>query len=128
MAGRTVIPIQQGVRSTAYLIGTPAAPLLGGTVIDQANGMYVAPKKYSRVVLLVYNSKAGNIQTTIKAGVYPPAEAAGEGDLVTAAIPTLSLVLFTGFNGSRFFQPLNQLFFDTDAGATGVVWCYELAA
>ena len=125
---RSLIPIQQGVRDTVYLIGTLGAPLLGGTAIDQANGMYVAPKKYSRMIILVYNSKAGPIQTTIKAGVYPPAEAAGQGDLVTAAIPTVSFVLFTGFNGSRFFQTLGQLFFDTDAGATGLVWCYELAA
>jgi len=125
---RTIIPVQAGVRSTPYLIGTPAAPLLGGTAIDQPNGHYIAPKKFSRLVILVYNSKAGPIQTTIKAGIYPPAEDTGRGDLVTAGIPTLSLVLFTGFNSSRFFQTFNQLFFDTDAGATGVVWCYELVA
>ena len=124
---RTVIAIQGGARDTAYLIGTLAFPLLGGTAIDQANGMYVAPKHEERLVILVYNSKAGPINLTIAAGINPPSYDAWRGSL-TAAIPTVSFALIAGLNSARHIQAYGQVYLDFDAGASGTVWCYELAA
>jgi len=125
---RTVIPIQLSARDTPYLIGTVAAPLLGGTAIDAVNGHYVQSQGHEdRVVILVYNSKAGTITLTIAAGINPPAVDAWRGP-VTAAIPTLSFALVPGLNETRHYQTAGQIYIDFDAGATGTIWAYRLAA
>jgi hypothetical protein len=125
---RTAIPIVRQARDTLATGGTLAAPLGGGIAIDQANGMKVSPKDAAKLVLIVYNSKAGNIQTTIKAGAYPPAEAAGQGDLVVPAQATVTFYMLSGLNGERFLQANGDVFIDWDAGATGVVWALECPA
>jgi hypothetical protein len=124
---RTVIPLNAGARDTLINLGTIAASLLG-VAIDQANGHIVTPKKLHRLAILIYNSKVSAIQVTIAAGIYPPAENAGQGALVAAGIPTVALSLLTGFTGARFAQAGGSLFLDTDAGATGYIWAVELPA
>ena len=130
MAIRTVIPIQRVPRSTVALIGTLAAPLLGGTAIDQANGMYVETKHFNRLVLLIYNSKAGPIVVTIAPGQNPPAFEAARGAL-TATLQTVNFALITGLDSTRFLQlyaGMAVAYLDFDAGASGTLWAYELAA
>src|SRR5438105_273781 len=99
---RTAIPIVRQARNALSTGGTLAAPLGGGIAIDQANGMKVSAKDIGKLVLIVYNSKAGNIQTTIAKGVYPPAEDSGLGDLVVAGQATVTFYMLTGLDGSRF--------------------------
>lgn len=125
---RTVLPIQVGARETITPLGTLAAPLGGGTAIDQVNGMVVTPKRSHRLVLFIYNSAAGAHVYTIRAGIYPPAESMGQGDLVSASIPTVAFAIVTGLSGARFLQAGGAINIDFDAGTTGTIWAYEQPA
>jgi len=111
--------------------GTLAAPAVtaGGIAIDQVNGMNILPvKRFHKLVIAIYNSKAGNIVTTIRKGIYPPAEDAGLGDLVLAGQVTVTFNFIAGLDGSRFMQNDGSVNIDWDAGATGVIWAFEAPA
>lgn len=124
---RTIVPAIKVGRDALTTLGTIAVPAGSVTPIDQANGNYVKPKRSHKLVLLVYNSKAGATLLTIRAGAYPPAEEAGVGDLALS-LPTVSFVLITGLSGARFLQKDGTINIDTDAGATGSIWAYEMPA
>jgi hypothetical protein len=125
---RTAVPVTKLGRGTFGLGGTLAAPAGGGVAIDQANGMKVSPKRLHKLALVIYNSKAGTIVTTVRKGVYPPAEDSGVGDLASAAQATVTFNFLTGLDGSRYAQANGDVNLDWDAGATGVVWAYEMPA
>lgn len=121
---RTAVPVVRQGRNTQSGGGTLAAPAGGGIAIDQANGMKISPKDLGKLVIVIYNSKAGNIQTTIAAGAYPPGEDSGLGALVRAGQVTVTFDFITGLD-NRVAQANGDVFLDWDAAATGVVWAYE---
>jgi hypothetical protein len=125
---RTVIPVVRATsRDAVQLGGTLAAPAGAGIALDQGNGMVVTPKRASKLLVVIYNSKAGNIVTTVRAGIYPPGEDQTLGDLVLAGQVTVTFSFLLGFSG-RFCQAGGAINLDWDAGATGVVWAYEMPA
>lgn len=125
---RTAITVTRPARNAVSVLGTLAAPASNGIALDQANGMVFTPKRGSKINILIYNSKAGTIVTTVRKGTYPPAEDAGVGDLVVTALATVAFQLIAGLDGSRFFQKDNTVQLDWDAGATGTVWVWESPA
>lgn len=123
-AVRDNITTNKLVRNGFLNLGSIAAPANGGA-FTQANGQRIVLKKAHKFSLLVYNSKAGAIVITIKAGVYPPAEDAGLGDLQFTVTTTAFWTLCGPFDASRFLQADGSIWVDTDAGATGAMFAFE---
>lgn len=124
---RDVIVTVKMTRNQGLNLGSLAAPA-NGAAFTQANGQSFTIKKSHRFGLLVYNSKAGVIVVTIKAGTNPPAEDSGLGDL-TVTVPTTAFFTLIGpLDGSRFATVaagVASILVDTDAGATGTMWAVE---
>lgn len=124
---RDVIVTTKMTRNQGLNLGSLAAPA-NGAAFTQANGQSFTVKKTHKFGLLVYNSKAGAIVVTIKAGANPPAAEAGLGDL-TVTVPTTAFFTLIGpLDGARFMQAGNSIFVDTDASATGTMWAVEFPA
>jgi hypothetical protein len=122
---RDVLVVNKLTRNGNLNLGSIAAPA-NGVAFNQANGQVFTPKKAAKVALLVYNSKAGAINVTIRKGVYPPAEDSGVGDLVVNIPTTAFWNLIGPFDGSRFLQKDGTIQVDTDAAATGAMYVVEL--
>lgn len=126
-AVRDIIVTNKLVRGGNLNLGSIAAPANGGA-FTQANGQQFTVRRSSKFFLLVYNSKAGAIIVTIKAGVYPPATMQGLGDLALTIPTTVFFALLGPFEGARHQQADGSIWVDTDAGATGSMWAFETPA
>jgi len=123
---RTAVTINRPARNAWTNLGSIAAPA-NHTALDQANGHSLDVKDAKRFGLLFYNSKAGAVIITVKAGVNPPAESAGLGDL-SFTVTTTAFWSFLGtIEPARFVQADGKIYLDTDAGATGTLFAFELA-
>ena len=126
-AVRDIIVTTKMTRNQGLNLGSIAAPA-AGAAFTQANGQQFTVRKSNKFGLLVYNSKAGAINVIIRAGIYPPAEESGFGDL-TINVPTTAFFTLIGpLDGARFLQAGGSIFVDTDAGATGLMWAFEFPA
>lgn len=126
-AVRDVITVTKVPRNTAVNLGSLAAPA-NGAAFTQSNGQtFSGIKRSSKFCLLVYNSKAGAIVITVKAGAYPPAEDAGLGDYSYTCPTTVFFTLIGPLDGSRFLQANGTINVDTDASATGTMWAFEMS-
>lgn len=90
-----------------------------GTAVDPTNGHIVSGVPLEELMLEIDSTFAGAKNFTVKAGANPPADAAGQGDLVVALNATVEL--FGPFTSARFIQADGSLHFDVEAGATGTV-------
>lgn len=127
---RDVIVTTKMSRNTALNLGSLAAPA-AGAAFTQANGQSFTVKKTHKFGLLVYNSKAGAIIVTLKAGTNPPAEDSGLGDYSYTCPTTAFFTLIGPLDGSRFATVaagVASILVDTDAGATGTMWAFEFPA
>lgn len=122
MARDVIAPVKL-TRELFHNLGTLAAPA-NGAAFTQANGQKFTPKKGGKMALLVYNSKAGAIVVTVKAGATPAGEV-GLGDFVSAGIATVTFTLIV-LDVARHLQADGSIYVDTDAGATGSMWAWEM--
>ena len=92
-----------------------------GTTIDQANGMVIAAAKPELTVLRVANTNGTDRVVTIKAGDYPPALAAGQGDLAVTVAATTGVQFIGPFESGRFLQADGTLEIDFAASFAGTI-------
>lgn len=124
---RDVLTVTAATRNQGLNLGSIAAPA-NGAAFTQANGQSIPVKRGQRLGLLIYNSKAGAIVVTVKAGVSPPSESAGLGDLTITVPTTAFFTMLTGLESGRFTQADGNIYVDTDASATGTMWAFEMPA
>lgn len=90
-----------------------------GNAVDPTNGHIVSGVPLEELMLEVDSTFAGAKNFTIKAGANPPADAAGQGDLVVALNAVVGLI--GPFSSARFIQADGSLWLDVEASATGTV-------
>jgi hypothetical protein len=107
---RTAVPYSNAVINSK--IADPA-----GTAITAGagNGGQIAGAFAEQTLLRVVGTTAGNL--TVKAGAYPPAIAAGQGDLVLA-VPANSTIWVGPLESGRFNQADGSLVFESDQAFT----------
>lgn len=117
---RTAVPVTPLVPNSS--IAQPA-----GTAIDATNHHVINNADPELMVLRITNTHGSVHPVTIKAGANPPAVAAGQGDLVLAAIAATTGVALAGpFESGRFLQADGSLRIDIDAGHTGTITCLRV--
>lgn len=98
--------------------GSIADPV--GTNVDPTNGHTIAAAQFDRTVLRVTNTSGASKNVTVKAGTYPPAMAAGQGDLVVP-IAAGATAWLGPFESGRFCTSDGSLNVDLAAGHTGTI-------
>ncbi len=92
----------------------------GTTAIDATNGMNLVPSKLLTDILIeVTNTFAGAKNVIFRAGVNPPAQRSGLGDL-TVSIAQNGVHLFN-LETARFAQADGSINIDFDSGTTGTM-------
>lgn len=116
---RTNVPVV-----AANSAGTNLAPTT--VALDPTNGHVITPDRADRRLLIVaQNTFAGSKTITLKAGVNPPSQKAGQGDLVLTL--TQNQWVYQQIDGSRFTQADGTINIDVAASATGTVTVLGLA-
>lgn len=90
-----------------------------GTALDPTNGHIISGVPLEELMLEIDSTFAGAKNFTVKAGANPPADAAGQGDLVVSI--NAAVRLFGPFTSARFIQADGSLWLDAETGATGTV-------
>jgi len=120
---RTNVPVIAGASNGTVFNNTTA----GMVALDPTNGHVITPDRASRRLLIVLNSTfAGSKTVTLKAGAYPPASKASQGDLVITLAATATWA-FQQIDSSRFAQADGTINIDVAASATGFIACLGLA-
>ncbi|MCK9896963.1 hypothetical protein [Frankia sp. AgB32] len=94
---RTSIPY-----TTLVPNGNVAQP--AGTAIDATNSHVINSARPEQTVLRVTNTHSSDHVITIKAGDYPPAWAAGLGDLTVTVVATTGVQFIGPFESGRFLK------------------------
>lgn len=98
-----------------------------GTNLDATNSHSIAKAHPERTLLRVTNTAAATKVITVKAGTYPPALAAGLGDVtytLAAGNVTTQVVWLGPFESGRFLQSDGSLNVDVAAGHTGTITAF----
>jgi hypothetical protein len=115
---RTAIPYTNLVAN-----GNVAQP--AGTTIDATNSHVINSARPEQTVLRVTNTHSSDHVLTIKAGDYPPAWAAGLGDLTVTVTATSGVQFIGPFESGRFLKKNTDgtaaLNIDIEAGHTGTI-------
>lgn len=82
------------------------------------NGGQVANAQPELTVIRAANASGGAGTVTVKAGDYPPALAAGLGDLTSASIATGASAFLGPFESGRFLQNDGSLIIETSVAMT----------
>jgi hypothetical protein len=104
----------------------------GPTTIDAtlvSNGAIVNRVEPERTVIRVTNTEGSTNTVTIKAGDKPPAEAAGQGDLVVTVAATSGARYIGPIESGRFLRRLDDagvnqggsIYLDFESGMTGTI-------
>ncbi|WP_018219200.1 hypothetical protein [Salinispora vitiensis] len=104
--------------SIAEPAGTPVNP-------GANNGHLIVDAVPERTVLRVSNSAGEAKDVTVKAGDYPPAMAAGQGDLVVT-VADGATVLIGPFESGRFISSGGELHVDIQAAMTGEITAFQV--
>ena len=102
-------------------ITTPA-----GTNADPTNGHVISGGRFRKLLIRVTNTDSGAHNATVKAGVYPPAESSGLGDLVVSVPATTGDVLIGPLESARFAQANGDIYLDLAASFAGKVTAIQL--
>src|SRR5262245_8282592 len=117
---RTNVPLSKFVGN-----GNLADP--AGTDLDPTNDHVVTPGDASRLVLRVTNTHGSQHNVVVKAGVYPPAIAAGQGDLTVPVAATTGVQWIGPLESGRFAQADGTILVDLpDAAHTGKITAFLL--
>ena len=123
---RTALTVNTFLPDNATALLDPTAQ-----AIDQANGMNLALASGAmpaaptgkNVLLKINNTAAGSQNAIIRAGVNPPANRQGLGDL-TIAIATTATRWVGPLSSSRFAQADGSINVDFNAGTTGNITAF----
>ena len=109
--------------TTLALNASTAQP--AGTAIVAANTHVITPTKASsKVIVRLNNTFAGSKDFTILAGDNPPADAAGQGDLVIAIAQDATVLVV--LESSRFWQSNGTIRINVAASTTGFISAIQL--
>lgn len=101
-----------------------------GTALDATNShVFTASSPLHEYVIRVVNTYAGTKTVTVKAGDNPPADAAGQGDLVlslAAGDSTPTVKWFGPLTSSRFMQNDGTVNLDVAASMTGTITVFRI--
>lgn len=119
---RTQVPV------TVLTANTVVADV-AGTAVDPTNGHYIDVSAYAaeQLIIRVKNTTASTKTATVKAGVNPPADAAGEGTVVvslTDGSGTPTQAFIGPLTSARFIQAGSQVHVDIAAGMTGNITAF----
>lgn len=95
-----------------------------GTTLDATNDHVIAAARPEQTVLRVTNTSGADRIVTIKAGDYPPAWAAGLGDLAVTVAATTGVQWIGPFESGRFLQNNGTLEIDVVASHTGTITAF----
>lgn len=93
-------------------------------VLAPTNNMRIVNADVERTVLRVTNTGGAELTFTVKAGDYPPAIAASQGDLAVTVAATTG-VQFITLESGRFLQNDGSVLFES-THTTGTVTAYRL--
>jgi hypothetical protein len=96
----------------------------GATTIDATlvtNGVVITNAQPERTILRVTNTEGSTNALTVRAGDYPPALAAGLGDLAVTLAATTGVQYIGPFESGRFLQNDGSLHVDFETGMTGAI-------
>lgn len=122
---RTQVPV-------TVLTPNSAIADVAGTAIDATNSHYIDPGVYTleELVIRVTNTTASTKAALVKAGVNPPADEAGAGDLsvsLTAGNSTPTTKFCGPLTSARFIQaPGGAVNVDIPAGMTGTIAVFAI--
>jgi hypothetical protein len=116
---RTAVPY-----STLVANGYLADP--AGTALDITNDHVINAALPERTLLRVTNTHGSAHVITIKAGDYPPAIAAGQGDLTQSIAATTGVAWLGPFESGRFIQSDGTMLIDVEAAHTGTITAFKL--
>ena len=101
-----------------------------GTNLDATNShVFTATHPTDEYVIRVKNTTASTKTVTLKAGDNPPADSAGQGDLVlslTDGSSTATVKWFGPFTSSRFLQNDGTVNIDVAASMTGAITVFRI--
>lgn len=110
---------------TDLVLNAGTAQAAGTTlVLAPTNNMRIVNADVERTVLRVTNTGGADLTFTIKAGGYPPAIAASQGDLAVTVAATTGVRYITLESG-RFLQNDGSVLFES-THTTGTVTAYRL--
>jgi threonine dehydratase len=96
----------------------------GATTIDSTlvtNGVVINAAEPERTVLRVTNTEGSTNVVTVRAGDYPPALAAGQGDLTVTVAATTGVQYLGPFESGRVLQGNGTMEIDFETGMTGAI-------
>lgn len=105
--------------------GSLTEPAGTALVAAPADDMQIANSFAELTVLRVDNSGGATLTLTVKAGDYPPAIAAGLGDLAVS-VPASGVVYVGPFESGRFVQSDGSMLIEASA-ATGTITALRVA-
>jgi hypothetical protein len=111
---RTAVPYSDLIPN-----GNLAQP--AGTALDATNDHVIANAVPELTVLRVSNTDGSAHTLTIKAGEYPPAMAAGQGDLTVSIAATTGVQLIGPFESGRFIRRDGSMYIDVEASHAGTI-------
>jgi hypothetical protein len=116
---RTAVPYSN-------LVGNGSLADPAGTALDAANDHVIANADAERTLLRVTNTHTAAHNVTLKAGTYPPAIAAGQGDLVVAVPANTGVAWIGPVESGRFLQNDGSVLVDVEASHTGTITAFRL--
>lgn len=118
---RTAIPVTR--RAVNAAAAKPAT-----TPIDPTNNHIIAaPCRPEQLFIEVANTAGADKVVTVKAGVYPPAVAAGQGDVTVTVTATTGVATIGPIESGRFLQADGSIWINVEAAMAGTFRAYELA-
>ncbi len=97
-----------------------------GTALDATNDHVINDAIPERTVLRITNTSGADRIVTVKAGDYPPAMAAGQGDLTVTVVATTGVQWLGPFESGRFIQADGTMEIDIVASHTGTITAFKL--
>lgn len=111
---RTAVPYTNLVPNGA--LAQPA-----GTTLDPTNDHIISGADPEFTLLRVTNTDSAAHNITIKAGTYPPAWAAGRGDLTVSIAATTGVQWIGPFESGRFLRSDGSMWIDVEAAHAGTI-------
>lgn len=100
-----------------------------GTTIDSTlvtNGVKIANAVPEETIIRVANTAGATKVVTVNAGDYPPALAAGQGNMTGTVAATTGVMWFGPFESGRFLQNDGTLEVDFASGTTGTITVFRV--
>lgn len=115
---RTAIPYSTLAPNSSIADPTP-------TTADPTNHHTIAAARPELTMLRAYNSGGASKNVIVKAGTYPPALAAGQGDL-TVAVGAGAIVWLGPFESGRFLQSDGSMSVNLEAAFAGSLTAFKM--